>query len=208
MLIHSYIWGPSLVKINIGVDWYITFIDNHNRVCWVYLLKEKYEVVGVFKQFHKMILNQFETNIRILHTDNEREYYPNILGEHLQKEGIIHRVLTLHNKMECRKKKNRHFLEVAHAMMCQMNIPKVLWGEVALTKSYFINRKPTHLLKYETLINTLKQCFIASHHLFSFLNPKVFGYTTFVHIHGQIVASLILGHINAFSLDITYSEWL
>ena len=57
MLIHSYIWGPSHVKINIGVHWYITFIDNHNRVCWVYLLKEKYEVVGVFKQFHKMILN-------------------------------------------------------------------------------------------------------------------------------------------------------
>ena len=79
------------------------------------------------------------------------------------------------------ERKNRHLLEVAHAMMFQMNIPNVLWGEVVLTKSYFINRKPTHLLKYETLINTLKQCFTASHNLFSFLNPKVFGYTTFVH---------------------------
>ena len=34
-------------------------------------------------------------------------------------------------------------------------------------------------------MNTLKQCFTASHNLFSFLNPKVFCYTTFVHVHGQ-----------------------
>ena len=90
MLIHSDIWGPSHVKTNTGVHWFITFIDDHTRLCWVYLLKEKSEAAGVFKQFHKIILNQFKTNIKILRTDNGREYYSNILGEYLQKEGIIH----------------------------------------------------------------------------------------------------------------------
>ena len=54
-----------------------------------------------------------------------------------------------------------------------------------LTASYLLNRMPTPVLKYETLINTLKQCFPTSHNLFSSLTPKVFGSTTFVHIHGH-----------------------
>lgn len=41
-----------------------------------------------------MILTQFETNIRILHLDNARYYYLNILGEYLQK-SIIHHSLCL-----------------------------------------------------------------------------------------------------------------
>ena len=121
---------------------------------------------------------------KILPTNNGREYYSNILGEYLQKERIIHHVLTLHSKIVS-ERKNRHLLEVAHAMMFQMNIPKVFWGEAILTTSYLINRMPTHVLKYETPINTLKQCFTASHHLFSSLTPKVFGCTAFVHIHGH-----------------------
>ena len=76
-------------------------------------------------------------------------------------------------------------------------------GRSCLTTSYLINRMPTRILKYETPIITLKQCFLASHHLFSFLTPKVFGCTTFVHIMATIIASLILGHKNAFSLGIT-----
>ena len=80
----------------------------------MYLLKQKLEAAGVFKQFHKMILNQIETNIKILRIDNGREYYLNILGEYLQKEGIIHHdhVLTLQSKMECQKENIVTFLKL------------------------------------------------------------------------------------------------
>ena len=153
----------------------------------MYLLNEKFEATSVFKQFHKMILNQFETNIKILHTNNGREYYSNILGEYLQKEGIIHHSSCIDTPQQngVLVRKNRHLLEVAHAMMFQMNIPKLFWGEAILTTSYLINRMPTHVLKYETPINTLKQCFPASHHLFSSLTPKFYGCTACVHINGH-----------------------
>ena len=97
------------------------------RVCWVYLLKEKSEAAGVFKQFHKMILNQFETNIKILHTNNGREYYSNILEKYLQKEGIIHHSSCIDTPQQngVSKRKNHHLLEVARAMMFQTNVPKV-----------------------------------------------------------------------------------
>ncbi|KAG8485341.1 hypothetical protein CXB51_021417 [Gossypium anomalum] len=54
-LIHSDLWGASRVKNIIGARWFITFIDDHTRVCWIYLLKEKSEVSRVFQNFHLMI---------------------------------------------------------------------------------------------------------------------------------------------------------
>ena len=89
-LIHSNIWGPSRVQHLIGKKWFITFIDDHTRVCWVYLLKEKSEAVKTFKDFHSMIQNQYNTNIQIFHTDNGKEYFNFILGEFFSQKGIMH----------------------------------------------------------------------------------------------------------------------
>ena len=73
-LIHSDIWGPFKHPNISGSRWFITFINFHSRVCWVYLLKEKSEASNIFKRFHKFILNMFQTSIQILRTDNGREY--------------------------------------------------------------------------------------------------------------------------------------
>ncbi|KAF7821700.1 Retrovirus-related Pol polyprotein from transposon TNT 1-94 [Senna tora] len=40
-LIHSDIWGPSKIKNISGARWFITFTDDHTRISWVFLLKEK-----------------------------------------------------------------------------------------------------------------------------------------------------------------------
>ena len=37
MLIHSDIWGPSHVKTNAGVRWFITFIDDHTSVLGIFV---------------------------------------------------------------------------------------------------------------------------------------------------------------------------
>jgi len=53
MVIHSDVWGPAN---NISLNdkrWFISFIDDHTRVTWIYLMKSKSEVGSLFKQFHK-----------------------------------------------------------------------------------------------------------------------------------------------------------
>lgn len=42
-MIHSDIWGPSRIKNRLGFKWFVTFIDDHARLSWVYLMKEKSE---------------------------------------------------------------------------------------------------------------------------------------------------------------------
>lgn len=63
------------------------------------------------------------------------------------------------------------------------NVPKHFWGEATLTATYFINRMPSRVLKFQTPRYVL----ITSYpHILSFstdLPLKVFGCSSFVHIH-------------------------
>lgn len=40
-LFHSDVWGPSRVTTVSGKKWFVTFIDDHTRLCCVYLMREK-----------------------------------------------------------------------------------------------------------------------------------------------------------------------
>ena len=73
-MIHSDVWGPSRIKNISGDRWFVSFIDDHTRLTWVFLMKEKSEVGEIFKRFHNMIKTQFQTTIQIFRTDNGREY--------------------------------------------------------------------------------------------------------------------------------------
>ena len=89
-LIHSDLWGPLPIPNRTHKKWFITFIDDHTRLCWVYLLTDKTKVRSVFMNFHSMIQIQFHTKIQILRTDNGTEYFNHSLSTYLQENGIIH----------------------------------------------------------------------------------------------------------------------
>lgn len=54
------------VPNNTYTKWFVTFINDHTQVYWVYLLKEKTEVPNVFINFHLMIKTQLQTQVQIL----------------------------------------------------------------------------------------------------------------------------------------------
>ena len=89
-MIHSDIWGPSRVSNLTGIKWFLTFIDDHTRICWVYLLKDKSDAAQTFKNFHSMIQTQFQAKIQILRNDNGREFFNTSLSQFLSHHGIIH----------------------------------------------------------------------------------------------------------------------
>jgi hypothetical protein len=57
--------------------YYISFIDELLRNTWIYFLKNKYEVFDRFKEFKALVENQTERRIKVLRTDNGREFYGN-----------------------------------------------------------------------------------------------------------------------------------
>ncbi|KAL0544472.1 hypothetical protein IC582_019588 [Cucumis melo] len=53
--IHSDIWGPSKVTTSSGKRWFVTLIDDHTRLTWVYLITDKSEVSAIFQNFYDTI---------------------------------------------------------------------------------------------------------------------------------------------------------
>lgn len=47
------------------------------------------DVFSCFKMFHKMIATQFDAKVRILRTDNGREYVNNEFQDYLAENGTI-----------------------------------------------------------------------------------------------------------------------
>ena len=62
-LIHSYLCGPMLLPSTNGNNYLMTFVDDFTRMCWVYLLKSKFEAFDTFKIFQLCI--KIETRLKI-----------------------------------------------------------------------------------------------------------------------------------------------
>ncbi|KAJ8766765.1 hypothetical protein K2173_007832 [Erythroxylum novogranatense] len=136
-LIHSDVWGPSRVKTLTWKKWFVTFIDDHTQLCWVYLICKKFEVAQIFQNFYTMVETQFYTCIGIFHSDNDIEYFNKVLGKFLKSKGIVHQSTFVNTPQQhgITGRKNKHLLEVARSIMFTMNVSRYLWGEAVLTAS-------------------------------------------------------------------------
>lgn len=127
-LIHSDIWGASRVSTLNGKKWFVTLIDGHTRVSWVFLLKEKSEVETIFKKIYNIVQTQFNTKIKMVRSDNGREYFSKTLNNFFAEKGIIHQSSCIDTPPQngIAERKNRHLLEVTRALMFSTKIPKCL----------------------------------------------------------------------------------
>ncbi|CAN0870173.1 Retrovirus-related Pol polyprotein from transposon TNT 1-94 [Linum grandiflorum] len=184
-VIHSDIWGPTRVKNINGAKWFVTFIDDHTRLTWTFLMREKSETPQTFQEFYDMILTQFNTKIQVLKTDNAHDYFNSVLGTYLSQKGIIHCSSCVDTPQQngIAERKNRHLLETARALLFTNQVPKHLWGEAVLTATYLINRLPSRILQFQTPREVLIQTYPHVQAYISDLEPRVFGCVAFVHVH-------------------------
>ena len=89
-LIHSDIWCLSTMSNVSRARWFVSLIDDNTRVTWIFLLKQKYDVIIVIPNFHSMVQNQFGVQIKSFMTDNARDYFNHILSPYFQSQGILH----------------------------------------------------------------------------------------------------------------------
>ena len=181
-LIHSDVWGPSRVKNVTGSRWFVTFIDDHSKITWTYLLRDKSEVASVFEKFYNMVETQFGCKIQIFKSDNGSEYFTKSLGEFFNKKGILQISTCVNTPQQngVAERKNRHLLEVTRSLMFTSNTPKYLWGEALLTATYLINRMPSKVLQHRTPRAVFLESYPNFKPLSSILPFKVFGCTVFV----------------------------
>ena len=76
-VIHSDVWGPTKSTSMAGSNYYVTFIDDHNRKVWLYCMKAKSEVFEHFKHFKMMVEKEIGMHIKCLRSYGGGEYFSN-----------------------------------------------------------------------------------------------------------------------------------
>ena len=72
-LIHSDLCDLKFVQIRGGNKYFITFIDDSTKYCYVYLLKSKDEAIEKFGLYKNKVENQLYKKIKVLRSDRGGE---------------------------------------------------------------------------------------------------------------------------------------
>jgi hypothetical protein len=144
-LFHSDLCEMNGILIKDGKRYFLTFIDDSTRFCYVYLLKTKDESFNYFKTYKAEVENQLERKIKRLRSDRGGEYFSNIFDEFCVEHGIINertRPFSLQSN-GITERKNRTLTYLVNAMLSTAGLSKAWWGEAILTACHVLNRVPT-----------------------------------------------------------------
>ena len=177
-LIHTDVAGPLSTPSLNGSRYYLLFIDDYSRMCWIYFMKFKSEVAGIFWKFKKNVENQSGSSIQAIRSDNGKEYTSAEFNRYCEDAGIEHQLTTPYTPEQNRvsERRNRYVMEMVRSMMHEKNLPKMLWAEAANTAVFIQNRLPTSVL---TEMTPFEMWYNYKPSL-RFL--KIFGCVCFVHV--------------------------
>ena len=118
-LVHTDIWDPSRVESTLGFRYFVTFIDDYSRCTWLFLMKTRAELFSIFQKFHAEIRTQFNTSIRILRSDNVKEYLSASISSFMSSHGILHQSSCAYTPQQngVVEHKNCHLVETTHTLL-------------------------------------------------------------------------------------------
>ena len=176
-LVHSDLCGPFQVKSKSGALYFVTFIDDHSRKLWVYVLKSKDQVFCVFKEFHALVERQTGKKLKCIRTDNGGEYC-GPFDRYCREQGIRHqktppKTPQLNGLAE---RMNRTLVERVRCLLAEAKLPFLFWAEALCTVAHVINLSPAVALDGDVPDRVWTGKNVSYDHL------RVFGCKAFVHV--------------------------
>jgi hypothetical protein len=143
-LIHSDVWGPPVATKG-GSRYYVSFIDDHTRYCWVYLMKHHSEFFEIYAVFRALIKTQHSTVIKCFRCDLGGEYISNKFYQLLTLDGTIHQTscTDILEQNGVAERKHGHIIETVCSLLLFAFVPSEFWREVILTAVSLINTIPS-----------------------------------------------------------------
>lgn len=177
-LIHSDVCGKIGTRSLGGGEYFVTFVDDHTRHVWVYILKHKDEVFQRFREWKVLVEKSTGRHVKALRSDNGGEYISNEFTSYLTEEGIRHEETIPHTPEQngVAERLNRTLIEGVRTMLADSKLPHRFWAEALSTMVYLRNRSPTKALEgitpYEAWSGTTPDV--------SFL--RIFGCSAYAHV--------------------------
>lgn len=180
-LIHSDVCGPMREGSISGHRYFLTFIDDLTRKTFIYFMKQKSEVFELFKDFKSFVEKQTGCKVKILRTDNGKEFVNNQMEKFLKENGIQHQLSVEYTPEQngVAERANRTICEKARCLLDEAGLEKIYWAEAVHHAVFLKNRSPTLAVKNVTPEEawTKRKCDLSV--------VKVFGCKAFMHIPDQ-----------------------
>ena len=143
-MIHSDLYDFKTIPSRGGKNYFITFIDDCNKYCYVYLLHNKDEALNMFKIYKAEVENQLEKKIKIIRFDRGGEYESAAFSDFCTQHGIVHQTTAPYTPQQngVAERKNRTLKDMINSMLNNSGLPHNLWGEALLTANFILNRIP------------------------------------------------------------------
>lgn len=148
-LIHADVWGPFSTISHAGHRYFLTIVDDFSRYSWVFMLKNKSDVLSIIPQFFKLVETQYNKTIKMFRSDNAPELK---FDEFFREKGVVHQFscVARPEQNSVVERKHQHILNVARALYFQSRVPLKFWSDCILTAVFLINITPSHVLQWKT----------------------------------------------------------
>ncbi|GKV49381.1 hypothetical protein SLEP1_g56135 [Rubroshorea leprosula] len=118
-LIHADVCGPmNTLSLNKS-KYFIVFVDDFNRLTWVYFAKEKSDAFPIFKKFKALIEKQSGYSIKVLWTYQGGEFVSAEFNKFCEDFGIKRQLTASYMPQQngVAERKNRSLVEMAKSML-------------------------------------------------------------------------------------------
>lgn len=141
-LIHSDVCDPISETSPGSARFFVTFIDDASGFRHVYFLKYKSDMSKRFREYRRMVENKFGRTMKVLRSDNGREYCNAKIAQYLSTHDIRFEPNAPYTPEQNGKseRNNRTIVECARTLLKAKNLPMLLWAEAVNTAVYIQNR--------------------------------------------------------------------
>ncbi|KAH9724313.1 hypothetical protein KPL70_007440 [Citrus sinensis] len=176
--IHADLWGPAQTTSLGGAIYFLSLIDDHSIMVWVYVLKNTDEVFEQFKNWKTLIETQTNKKVKKLRTDNGLEFCNKRFEEFCTKHGIMrHRTVRYTPQQNgLAERMNRTLVDKVRCMLIHSKLPMSLWAEALSTACHIVNRSPSTGINFKTPYELWYGKPV------DYSNLKIFGCPAYAHI--------------------------
>ena len=153
-LIHTDICGPFDVPSWNGEKYFITFIDDFSRYCYLYLLHEKSQFANILEIFINEVERQHDKKVKVVRSDRGGEYYGKFnesgqcagpFAKFLESRGICAQYTMPGTPQQngVSERRNRTLMEMVRSMLSYSSVPLSLWMHALKSATYLLNWVPS-----------------------------------------------------------------